>query len=242
MSLDKIKSYADSVLDVYGTEDFSVYLYSLIKMQKLRNIVEYGTGLGSAALWCGQACKENGFGKVHTVDLGIEWEVNIRRDILKAHREKTHAQYITELIKSHALEDYIELHNEAIDFEKSYSTDPIDILFSDYNHGTIKILELLANLIPKMSRHSYIFIDGASCYLSSYWMLENLISILNTGRIPQSLMELASDKDGLKQVVQATKFSVSHIIENKQRKQNNTACITLSPLDIMPYDKQHITI
>lgn len=242
MSLDKLKTYADSVSDAYGTEDFSVYLYSLIKMQKLRNILEYGTGLGSTALWCGQACKENGAGKVHTVDLGVEWETNVRRELLKDYRDKTHAQYITDLIQAFALEDHITFHNEAIDYRTTYFHEPLDLVFSDFNHGVANTSALLANILPKMSKNSYIFIDGASCYLPSYWMLESLIPILNTGRVPEALSELSFDVAGLERVVRNTRFTITHIIENKQRKQNNTACITLHPIDMLPYGKLHLDI
>jgi hypothetical protein len=73
-------------------------------------------------------------------------------------------------------------------------------------------------------------------------MLESLIPILNTGKVPEALSELSFDVAGLERVVRNTRFTITHIIENKQRKQNNTACITLHPIDMLPYGKLHLDI
>ena len=58
----KIKKFTDRVGPVYGTEDFGIYLYSVIKMIKPQNVVELGTGLGATMLWSAQALLENNTG------------------------------------------------------------------------------------------------------------------------------------------------------------------------------------
>jgi cephalosporin hydroxylase len=59
--------------EFYGSEDQSIFLYALAKMQRPRNILELGTGLGHTALWLAQAAQENGAGHVWTVDNGARW-------------------------------------------------------------------------------------------------------------------------------------------------------------------------
>jgi len=68
-----ILKYTKTV-DHYNTHDFSVFLYSLIKMQKPRCVLELGTGFGVTAFLAAQACKENNKGKVITIDNGVQWD------------------------------------------------------------------------------------------------------------------------------------------------------------------------
>ena len=49
--LSKLKRFTDNVGKIYGTEDFAVYLYSIIKITKAKNIIEFGTGLATTTLW-----------------------------------------------------------------------------------------------------------------------------------------------------------------------------------------------
>ena len=69
----KLKQFTDSVGPIYGTEDFGVYFYSVIKMMKPKSILELGTGLGTTMLWAAQALDENNQGKIYTIDDGSEW-------------------------------------------------------------------------------------------------------------------------------------------------------------------------
>jgi hypothetical protein len=87
-----------------------------------------------------------------------------------------------------------------------------------------------------MSENSYIFIDSASTYFPSYSILESTVEMLNTGRIPQTLGELVSivDRDIFEQKIRKSKFELTHIIENKNRRQNSTVQLKIQPLDIMP--------
>ena len=68
-----ILKYTKTV-DHYNTHDFSVFLYSLIKMQKPKCVLELGTGFGVTAFLAAQACKENNKGKVITIDNGVQWD------------------------------------------------------------------------------------------------------------------------------------------------------------------------
>ena len=59
--------------EAYGTEDQAVLFYSLTKMQSPLNVLELGTGFGVTAYWIAQAMKENGGGRIWSVDNGEHW-------------------------------------------------------------------------------------------------------------------------------------------------------------------------
>lgn len=235
MSLDKliaIKRYTDSIGSVYGTEDFAIYLYSIVKMLKPKTVVELGTGLGSTAFWSALALEENGFGRIITVDDGSEWDrVGIYvRSLVGNHYHSDYATFINNLITSFGLKN-IHLLNEKISVINI--NEPIDILFTDFAHSVFDIVQLLALYLPKMNSYSKIYIDSASTNYSSYCALESIIDSLNRGKIPASIKEAAVEEID----VRSSRFSLEHIIENKDRSQNSTACITVMPEDIFCYPR-----
>ena len=59
---------------VYGSEDAAMLLYSLVRREQPKNVVELGAGLGVCTAWMGQAMKELGAGQVWTIDDGSHWE------------------------------------------------------------------------------------------------------------------------------------------------------------------------
>jgi len=230
-----IKQFSDNVGTIYGTEDFSIYLYSLVKMKRPKNIVELGTGVGSVALWCGLALEENGEGKIYTVDDGSDWS-----NLLPAASrfgdlyDSNYKNYITKLVNHFELDGYIAPINEKINI---VDVDNIDILFSDFAHSPFDVVKLLSYYLPKMSECSSIFIDSASTLYSSYCMLESVVESLNKGVIPRSLLEVCLDIDSLESIVKSSTFRLEHIIENKNRDQNSTARIDIYPKDVFPYPR-----
>lgn len=241
MSLDALKKVTDTIGHIYGTDDFPIYVYSLIKMQKLETLVEYGTGLGATALWCGQALKENGHGKIYTIDNGYDWPANITRPELARYKELEYKDYIKGAIDDFGLAPYIDFYKEIIDVNKKYTDKALDLVFSDYNHTPDNVLRSLTALIPRMAENSYIFIDGASCFLPTYWMLKELISMLNAGKIPKAMREESENTKALIAKIRTSTFSITDIIEAKNRKQNNTLCLSIRPIDIFPYDRSFMT-
>lgn len=235
MSLDKlvsIKRYTDLIGSVYGTEDFSIYLYSIVKMLKPKTVVELGTGLGSTALWTALALEENSYGSIITVDDGSEWgRIGTHvRSLVGARYHSDYYTYINNLITSFDLKN-IHLLNEKISVINI--DEPIDILFTDFAHSVFDIVQLLALYLPKMNSYSKIYIDSASTNYASYCALERIIGLLNQGKIPASIQEVAVEKININN----SKFSLEHIIENKDRSQNSTACITLMPEDVFCYPR-----
>ncbi len=57
----KLLLLTDFIGTAFGTEDFCLFLYSLIKLQTPRVIVELGTGLGASAFWMALAAKRTGW-------------------------------------------------------------------------------------------------------------------------------------------------------------------------------------
>jgi len=233
----KIKKFTDCVGPVYGTEDFGVYLYSVIKMMKPQNVVELGTGLGSTMLWSAQALLENGKGIIHTFDNGNEWDrIKKSKDdigclMLDLHFKEDYLLYIEDLIDSFDIRSRVNFHPVKINEIKSEN--PIDILFSDFAHGPEDIIKLLSEFLPQMNEVSKIYIDSASTHYPSYHTLEKLVDMFNNNIIPLSILQLSKDEK-IHRVIHTHQFKLDHIIENKDRKQNSTACISIQPYDIFP--------
>jgi predicted O-methyltransferase YrrM len=230
----ELKKYTDSIGSVYGTEDFSIYLYSLVKMLKPQTVVELGTGLGSVALWTALALEENKSGIIHTIDDGSEW------DRLKTHvgmatgvYEEQYSSYIKQLITKFNFEQ-INFINQKID---ALQLGNIDILFSDFAHGPFDIIKLLGDYLPQMSDDSMIFFDSASTHYGSYHTLETIVNCFNSGKVPRVFKDLGVD---LSDKVNGCKFQLNHIVENKDRNQNSTACIRIMPVDIFPYPRVNV--
>jgi hypothetical protein len=73
MSVEELLAWNRLAGSYYGSEDQSIFFYSLCKMQRPETVLELGTGLGHTAFWMAQAIKENGTGHVWTVDNGARW-------------------------------------------------------------------------------------------------------------------------------------------------------------------------
>jgi len=224
----QLKEYTDRIGTVYGTEDFAMYMYSIVKMRKPAKIVELGTGVGTTTLWMAQALKENGFGKLHTVDNGEMWAEFVRNHP-KEKFPNTYQEFITNSIKQFELEDQIEFHNTDITaLDDGYFGSDIDILFTDFEHYPASILTLFSLYLPYLNKNSLFLIDGASTFYPSFLLLENLVSMFNQGQVPNSL------NPAIEKIVKNSKFTLNHLIENKDRHQNSTAQITINPIDIFP--------
>ena len=231
----QLKQFSDNVGTIYGTEDFSIYLYSLIKMKRPQSVVELGTGVGSVALWCGLALQENNQGKIYTVDDGSDW-INLApvADRFGVLYNSCYKDYVSNLVDYFQLVDYVVPIHKNINM---MDVSNVDILFSDFAHSPFDITKLLSQYLPRMSECSTIFIDSASTLYPSYLMLENIVRNLNEGIIPRSLLELCSEVNKLEHIVKTSTFKIDHIIENKNRDQNSTTKIDIFPKDIFPYPR-----
>lgn len=232
----RIKNYTDKIGQIYGTEDFSIYLYSLIKMSKPKKIVELGTGLGSVMLWSALALEENrDEGLIYTVDNGSDWDhlKQAKGSMGDMFREQ-YSEYVNNLIDNFKLSSYINFINSDIAIHDL--PNDIDILFSDFSHGPVQVLSIINQVLPKLSDTSILMFDSASTYYPSYLVLREIVEILNKGQIPASFNKY----DELSKKVNRCTFELRHVIENKSRDQNSTACIHIQPRDIFPSSLTHM--
>lgn len=233
-----LKQFTDRIGPIYGTEDLGIYLYSIVKMLKPKNVIELGTGLGTTMLWISQALVENDEGYLNTFDDGSEWNhlKNARNEIGKYFKED-YLFYIDNLIDSFKIRKKVKFH--PIKIKDITSETPIDILFSDFSHGPTNVLQLLADFLPQMNNYSRIYIDSASTYYSTYHTLEKIIDMFNKNYTPASLTERCKYND-LDKIICNHEFKLDHIVENKDRAQNSTACITMQPYDVFPYPRINV--
>ena len=64
---------SETLGELYGTENFCVFLYSMLRMEKPEVVVELGMGAGVTTCAIGDALRENGRGHLWVVDDGSDW-------------------------------------------------------------------------------------------------------------------------------------------------------------------------
>jgi hypothetical protein len=247
--------FSDVVGTGFGTEDFCLFLYSLVRLHAPRILVELGTGLGASAFWMALAAKRNGVGHVWTVDdleLFKRDERSLDNIISKLRRTQfasleasTGRQYFQELSRLLDLDKYLTFVHEkiALDEERHFDRYPfanetIDLLFSDFKHGPVDILAILGHFLPRMSPASSILIDSAPTAWSSYLLLEQLIIQLNKGQVPMALQERSSSD--LSEVMRNRRILLVHLTEWKERHQNSTAWLKIEPIDLLPQPRTYM--
>ena len=237
----KVDSF--SLSEEYGTEHFSLLLYSLIRMQRPNNIVELGAGYGTASILMGQALKDNEKGKIWCIDNQHDWPTLRSRLEIIGENFNSYDDYFAYLINKFGLNNHMEYQNFDVDFKsqnKFFSTkEPIDILFSDAEGSDAEgIIKTLSFYLPKMSKYSDIFIDRASTIHHSLMTLESIVNCLQLGKIPQVFLESKSDDETDKffNFVKRSKFTLINLAESPEKKvnqeQNSTAWLKIEPLNV----------
>jgi len=235
---------------VFGTEDFSLFLYSLVRMQAPVAIVELGTGLGASAFWMALAAKQNGVGHVWTVDDLNQFErydgllgktiAHLRGIGFGPLEATTPGQYFDEVSNLLGLRSQISFVKEKIELEERlhfdrypFANERIDLLFSDFKHGPDDVLSILGHFLPRMSAASSIFIDSAPTAWPSYLLLEQVVSHLNGGHIPAALQDRTAIDLG--PVMRNRRIVLVHVTEkDRKRAQNSTAWLKIEPIDVVP--------
>jgi predicted O-methyltransferase YrrM len=235
----RLKAHTDLIGPVYGTEDWSMFLYALAKMQTPQSVVELGTGLGATALWVAQAMKEVGGGRIWTIDSGQDWAGILGHSpdlFTPAQRNMDFAAYMADVIADFGLRDHLEFIGRTMPPYPELGQ-KLDWLFSDFRHGPNDILEILGHFLPRMADSSSIFIDSASTSFPSYAMLELLAAQLNAGKVPAMLLRTTApdQHEALWQQVRCSRYTLMHMVERKARVQNSTAWLKIEPADLRPY-------
>lgn len=234
---------------VFGTDSFSLFLHSIVRMQVPEVIVELGTGLAVSALWMASGTQKNGKGHVWTVDNFEYFDTHREKvcDLAKTLREKGiitgddpgAAEFYSDVSKCFELDDHLTFVKSAMVLEEKghfdrypFADKSIDLLFSDFKHDGATILAILGHFLPRMSPSSSIFIHSASTSWSSFLLLEHLCTQLNSGRIPKTLQDFCS-KD-LGEVLRHRRIVLVHLTERKDSNQNSAAWLKIEPVDVFP--------
>ncbi len=243
---------------VYGSEDTCTLFYAMVRRERPVNIVELGAGLGVTALWMAQAVKENGAGRVWTLDDASHWQDPKKlREALKplagveslaalARDASSYEAYMAQVFTLLDLDGQTTFMKRHIDVAKEedftaanypFLDRPIDFLFLDINRTPDDILDSLYLFLPHLAEAASIFIDSASTSLSSYLFLEKLIEQLNRSKVPRRFLlgKSPERQRALIDLVAQRKFSIMHLTEKVKRAQNSMAWIRVEPNDYMPH-------
>ena len=112
-----LKEFSDRLGPVYGTEDWCLFLYALVKMQRPHNIVELGVGCGTTTVWLAQAVKENKMGHIWAIDDGSEWPSLISKPefpLLDDERKETHEEYFNVILEKFNLTTFVTFSQKSI--------------------------------------------------------------------------------------------------------------------------------
>jgi predicted O-methyltransferase YrrM len=248
----------------YGSEDLCILLYSIVKREKPAVVVELGTGLGVTTAWIAAAMKENGFGKIYSVDNGEHyspadkpwWKVQFRNRLEPLVAIPQYDRFIDAVFEHAKVAEYVKFIHGDIDLEnldwlsntmKADTPDgavpPVDILFADYNHSPTNTAKILASFLPRMTPVASVFIDSASTHYPSYLMLERIVHLFEQGRVPVQMLDHLKDaaaRDKLKDVVSSSIFKLMHMVEKQNRAQNSTAWLRIEPTSLLPALAMHM--
>ncbi|MHB1059243.1 MAG: class I SAM-dependent methyltransferase [Rhodanobacter sp.] len=235
---------------IHGSDEICLLLYSMIKRDKPRVVVELGTGLGVTTAWIAAALRENQVGRIHTYDNGDHYRQEgvqsfISRmegplaPLAKLAGNAEFAEFIETLLMLGDVHTEVDFHEAWIERERVLADikgQPIDFVFSDFNHSPEAIQHIIGGFLPLMSPTSSIFIDSAPTHLPSFHALNQLVGILQSGRIPQSIRQNLSptELDAAMRLVTTSRFTLQHLVENSNRAQNSTAWLRIETVDMLP--------
>lgn len=255
LSVNAVDEYANllNLSDVvgtrFGTEDFCLFLHSFVCINGPKTVVELGTGYGVSAFWMALGAKRNKIGHIWTVDdfevfhrdktFVKEIIIRLREANIISLQHSTAEEYYSGISRLFGLDPYLTFVKSTMALNEMghfnhypFAGVPIDLLFSDFQHGATAILTLLGQFLPCMAPRSSIFIHSASTAWTSYLLLEQLCSLLNAGKVPKALQEVCSVD--LKEFALTRRITLIHLTEWKKKDQNSAAWLNIEPVDVLP--------
>jgi predicted O-methyltransferase YrrM len=243
---------------VYGSEELAPLFYSLVRRERPLNMVELGTGLGVTAFWMAQAARENGAGRVWTIDDGSHWQeaAKLRAAITPLievapfdcldPETLSYPHFIQNMTDLLGLGERLTFLHKRLDFAKQgdltpqgygFLAEPIDFLFLDIARTPDEILDTLTAFLPRMAESASIFIDSASTSVVGYLFLEQLVDQLRHGKVPRRFLagQPPERQRAITDLIAQRRFTLMHLIERLQRPQNSTAWIRIEPNDYVPH-------
>lgn len=234
----RLQQYTQVFGPPYGTEDKSVFLYSIVKMQRPKTILEIGTGLGVCAFQMAAAVQENGHGHVFTLDNGSHWTTTseLVRSLALVPNDTTYADFLAFAARQIGVPEQLTFLHETVP-PFPVLDEPVDLLFTDYMHVPQNTLETLGFYLPLMADCASIFIDSASTLRQTYEMLEGLIPRLDAGELPANLAKHMAEgqRESYAASLGERRFQLVHLTEAKDRSQNSMAWIRIEPREGGPY-------
>ncbi|NML43197.1 hypothetical protein HHL11_05505 [Ramlibacter sp. G-1-2-2] len=240
---------ARTVGELYGTENFCHFLYSLVRMDRPATVVELGCGGAATALMAAQALHENGHGRLWTVDNGSDWDSDVVRGpclYAGGYGESTisYPDFIHALCDRLGLAERLSLVEMTLDGETFF--DPgqkVDMLFADATPSHAEgCLALLKYYLPRVSDYASIFIDRAGTINHAWLLLRYVVASLQAGKIPRHLVDGASQQevDAMQRLVRSCEFQLINLTETahgkKNKAQNSRAWIKIQPHDYVPHN------
>jgi predicted O-methyltransferase YrrM len=240
---------ARTVAELYGTENFCHFFYSLVRMDRPAAIVELGCGGAATALMAAQALCENGHGHLWTVDNGTDWSDEIIRtacfDAAGMDLEEiSYPAFIKTLCDRFGLADRFSLVEKTLDGIDFF--DPgrkIDMLFADATPSHAEgCVALLKYYLPRMNPYSSIFIDRAGTINHAWMVLRYVMNCFQVGKIPWHLIDGCTEEQvrSMERLVKTCEFQLINLTETMHDKrtkmQNSRAWIKIQPVDYVPHN------
>lgn len=240
---------ARTVAELYGTENFCHFLYSLVRMDRPTVVVELGCGGGATSLMAAQALRENGHGQLWAIDNGSDWTSDVvRESCLSAlgcgDADMPYGGFIRTLCDRFGLSDRMSLVEMTLNGTDFF--DPgqkIDMLFSDATPSHAEgCVALLKYYLPRMSSYSSIFIDRAGTINHAWLLLRYVVDRLQAGKIPWRLTDGCTEDEQLaiERLVKTCEIQLINLTETnhnkKTRMQNSRAWIKIQPQDYVPHN------
>lgn len=240
-----------TVGELFGTETFCHFLYSLVRMDRPGVFLELGCGGGATTLMVSKALCENGHGHCWAVDNGSDWKVErvrqtCQRPLGDIQDDETYAAFIQRLLKTFGVSEMATLVQMNLDESTFFAPEPdapIDMLFADATPSHVEgCLALLKYYLPRVNSFSSIFIDRAGTINHSFLLLKYVIGQLNAGKIPMHLLRGLDEQQqiAMEHLVKTCEFQLINLTESKHgkrnRMQNSRAWIKIQPVDYVPHN------
>ena len=239
-----LQTLTEFIGPAYGTEGLSLLLHALVRMQKPRSVVEFGTGLGVSAFWMALAAKRNRIGHVWSVDNGeifdkcpylLDATVNhMEQSSYGAPAASSGQDYLRDVSMRLRLGEYLTFVVREVDFTKTahlgsypFSSEAIDLVLYDLRQGAGSIIDMLAQVLPRISSSSSIVFDSAPTWCTTHLLLREVGEVLNSGRVPRALQERCPVDLG--PFTRSHHFAVTHFNEAVEREDHNRFAFDANP-------------
>jgi hypothetical protein len=261
LELDGLFELRDQAGPVYGSEDLSLLLYALARRERPMRVMELGTGIGACTMWIAQALQENGEGHIWSIDDGecIHRSNKVRKAATAAAKALGLKQALladgSSISSLHEFLDAaaatlkvtgaVTFLRQRIEFDRAQDSTPaicgisgpFDWVFSDFGHGPLQIVEVIAKTLPRLAPVASVFFDSVPTRYDSFLTLERIATMLDEGRIPQELEAHldAEEMAALERMLPRRRFRLVHLVERKDRPQNSTAWLQVHPAGLQAW-------